>query len=136
MKDEKDTAIGDPAKELGIGDIAEAAVGNQDDKASEKTTPTMIAPTAWVRKTYPEKRGKPDEYEEEVLEVKLFITEPAVVKAGAGMTINIGNYESLRVDAGVELPCYAEEVEEAHRQAFKMTEAILFAKVEETKRNM
>jgi hypothetical protein len=35
------------------------------------------------------------------------------VKYGAGLTINLGNYESVRVDVGIMLPALPEEVEQA-----------------------
>lgn len=31
-----------------------------------------------------------------------------------GMTINIGNYESVRCDVGVEIPCADDQVDEAY----------------------
>ena len=35
------------------------------------------------------------------------------VAFGAGLTINIGNFESVRVDVRLELPCSPEEVNDA-----------------------
>jgi hypothetical protein len=46
------------------------------------------------------------------LSVKPFLSEPAYVRVSQGMTKNMGNYESLRVDVAITLPCYPEEVEE------------------------
>ena len=47
----------------------------------------------------------------EKIEVRKFSVEPAFVRVCAGMTKNMGNYESLRVDVACTLPCYAEEVD-------------------------
>lgn len=47
------------------------------------------------------------------LEVRTFATEPAYVRVSSGMTQNMGNYESLRVDVAVTLPCYVEEIDDA-----------------------
>ena len=58
----------------------------------------------------------PDGTEQEVkLEVKPpsgYIGPVAKVSCGMGATINVGNYESLRVSVNVEMPCYPQEVEE------------------------
>lgn len=42
---------------------------------------------------------------------------PASVRVGVGMTINQGNFESLRIDVAVTLPCLSSEVEDAYVQA-------------------
>jgi len=47
----------------------------------------------------------------EKLSVRKFLVEPAYVRVNAGMTKNMGNYESLRVDVSLTLPCYPEEVD-------------------------
>lgn len=39
---------------------------------------------------------------------------PATVKFAVGMTISLGNYESLRIDCGVSLPCRVEDIDAAH----------------------
>lgn len=38
----------------------------------------------------------------------------AFVRVGAGMTINLDNYESLRIDCGVTIPCKRESLKEAY----------------------
>jgi len=53
----------------------------------------------------------------EVHEVKEFSTTPATVRRVFGVTLNQGNYESTRVDVGVEVPCYLEDVELADEWA-------------------
>lgn len=37
---------------------------------------------------------------------------PAFVECKMGLTINIGNYESARIDVGIRLPCMAAEAEQ------------------------
>lgn len=76
----------------------------------------------WVSRGYPKSARKPDEEEQFDLEVRQFSVEPAYVKAGYGLTINLGNYESARCDVGVTLPCYVEEVPEALKEAWKIAE--------------
>lgn len=46
------------------------------------------------------------------LETTLFENHPAEVEALLGRTINLGNYESIRVQVGIRRPCYPEEVME------------------------
>lgn len=43
--------------------------------------------------------------------------QPAFVKVGAGMTINLGNFESLRIDCSVTLPCHPENIDIAYETA-------------------
>ena len=61
-----------------------------------------------------------DDRSEHKLEVRKFPENARVAKVSLkfGKTINLGNYESLRVDVGVELPCYPEEFEEAYQDAY------------------
>lgn len=48
----------------------------------------------------------------ETISVQKFETDPAYVRVNAGVTKNIGDYESLRVDVSVSVPCYKEEVDD------------------------
>jgi hypothetical protein len=45
----------------------------------------------------------------EPINVRLFATDPARVRLSRGYTINLGNYESARVDVSIDVPCYQEE---------------------------
>lgn len=67
----------------------------------------------WVRKTVPVMGTATEEYHEEMIEVDAFQTQPAEAEVRLGMTINLGNYESARIDVGVRVPCYKEEVPSA-----------------------
>lgn len=57
-----------------------------------------------------------DESERSVLQVRKFETDPAFVRVSAGVTKNMGDYESLRVDVAITVPCYVEEIEEVQRR--------------------
>jgi hypothetical protein len=65
----------------------------------------------------------PVEEKDELLAVHKFLAPPAKVSCGMGLTINMGNYESARIDVVVEVPCYREEVEEAYTYARKFCES-------------
>lgn len=56
---------------------------------------------------------------EEVLEVRVFVVPPAEVALGLGLTLNLSNYESARVDVHLSEPCYTEEKDEAYDHAEK-----------------
>lgn len=58
------------------------------------------------------KNPKQSSSERKVLSVKKFLSEPAYVRVSAGQTINLGDYESQRVDVSITMPCYPEEVDE------------------------
>lgn len=47
----------------------------------------------------------------ETKRIRKFVTEPAYVRVGNGVTKNLGNYESLRLDVSISMPCYREEVD-------------------------
>jgi len=67
---------------------------------------------------------------EEIIEVIQFKTTPAIVKRGMGLTLNLGNYESARLDVGIEVPCYVEDIENADAFARKWVEDRVVAEVE------
>lgn len=53
-----------------------------------------------------------DTEEQTELMVRKFEVEPAYVRVNAGVTRNLGDYESLRVDVAVTVPCYTEEIDD------------------------
>lgn len=59
--------------------------------------------------------GKETE-ERKVLEATSFATNPAYVRVSTGITKNMGDYESLRVEVSLSVPCYVEEIEEVTPQ--------------------
>lgn len=71
--------------------------GSQTKKASKKVAKKR------AKKTPTTKR-----------ETKKPITEMARVSYSMGMTINKGNYESVRVDCSLDRPCYYDEVNVVH----------------------
>jgi hypothetical protein len=83
-------------------------------------TEVRAPPTLTVSKAYG-KIATPED-STETLEVRNFQTAPATVEIGYGLTLNIGNYESARVDVKVSVPCYREEVEDAYAFAKKWAE--------------
>lgn len=81
--------------------------------------PVKMAGKLWVSRHYPDGT---EEQEERNLEVQTFEVPPAVAKASVGLTINMGNYESARCDAGIELPAYVEELPAAFKRAWEIVQ--------------
>lgn len=67
------------------------------------------------------------------MEVKEIMDTPAKVKVLLGHTKNLGNYESLRIEVGVEIPCAPtlEAVELAYEEAVKWVDDKLEKKIVE-----
>jgi len=59
------------------------------------------------------------------------MNDTAKVKANASITINLGNYESARIEAGIELPCTPEEAEVTFKKAWAEVERELNIKASE-----
>ena len=57
-----------------------------------------------------------EEIEEVEKDVHQFVTETAFVRVEAGQTVNLGDFESLRISVAVTVPCYKEEVEDTTDQ--------------------
>ena len=53
----------------------------------------------------------------------------ATVSVGMGATINTGNYESLRVDVGVSLPCNPSDVDAVYEALHQKVENLLKERV-------
>lgn len=52
-----------------------------------------------------------DEREPEIVSDSIPIDKLAKVKYGMGITINIGNFQSARVDIGVEYPTHVDDID-------------------------
>lgn len=62
--------------------------------------------------------------------------DKAKVKLGAGFTINLGNYESARIDAGVEIQGNRDEMPELWKKADEEITKQLDEQIEELKKNI
>lgn len=69
-----------------------------------------------VRREY-KSDGRSEDADTEVLSVRDFLVPPANVGVELARTVNMGNYESIRVTVSLKLPCYAEEAVEAYGYA-------------------
>lgn len=55
----------------------------------------------------------------EIIAIHRFLTEPAQVEVRMGETINLGNFGFRRVDVGIVVPVYREEIPDAYKFARK-----------------
>lgn len=122
----KEIVMPDPEEsEVVVGDVvAEKAVamsvvaGSVADEVEKRllgeSTPIMIS-----RRFYEGRALTREEATDQKVEVRR--PPPGVpvaeVEFGTGMTINLGNFESVRLDVRVKLPCVVEEVGEAYKAA-------------------
>jgi hypothetical protein len=80
----------------------------------ENQVEKAVSETVMVRRQFSTKGAEgPIEESDRTLEVHTFAVEPAKVTFEAGATINMGNYESVRLTVGVSIPCYLEELSDA-----------------------
>lgn len=52
------------------------------------------------------------------------------------MTISLGNYEFMRVDAGVSFPCEKSNIKNAYDEAFTLAQTELLNRVTEIKNSL
>jgi hypothetical protein len=67
---------------------------------------------------------------EEVVAIGEFQGPVARVRRGYGLTLNLSNYESARLDVAVEVPCYVEDVDAADEWARQWVEKRVVQEVE------
>jgi len=82
------------------------------------------------------KKYKMDELSREVSEelaVHTFQSPQAYVGIKKGITVNMGNWESVRLDASISIPCYPEEVGSAYKFAEQFVEKRLEKEVNQVK---
>lgn len=64
------------------------------------------------------------------LSVRKFQSDPATVKVSAGTTKQVGDYEYIRVDVAVTVPCYPEEVDAVFEETADKVAGFLASEVE------
>lgn len=74
----------------------------------------LIASTYYVQvsKKWMGKEEVQTKAEEGMIAFHKFATEPAKANASFGLTLSLGKYEFARLDVGVSIPCYREQLEE------------------------
>ncbi len=64
------------------------------------------------------------------IEIRPFATQPAQVTVALGKTINLGNYESARIEVRLTIPCYVEELVATYRDVLEATQEMVAAEAE------
>jgi len=70
------------------------------------------------------------------IEIRPFATDPARVGVKLGRTINLGNYESARIDVSLDIPCYAEEATGIYKSVLAEVSSLLSEEVEKITKGM
>lgn len=84
----------------------------QEGKAATKTVSVRRSIAGDVRS---------DESETMPIEILPFESDPAYVRVANGVTKNLGDFESLRLEVAITYPCYPERVEETYEQVSELT---------------
>lgn len=71
-----------------------------------------------------------EEVEQEFIDVEPFFVEPAKVRVCKGLTLNLGNYQSARVDVDITRPVYKEEIGPGLDSVNRLVEARLAMEVD------
>ena len=69
----------------------------------------------------------------EKIRVTPFHTDTATVSVKGGATINLGNYESARIDVMLVVPCYVEEIDTVFPKVKEWVDAKLAKEYKELK---
>jgi len=93
--------------------------------------------TYFVSRQYKLAKDVIDESEEEIATpVHVFVTTPAKVIVKLGGTINLQNYESLRIDFGIEMPCYKEDIVKVKDQILEFIDGELEKEITNAKKSI
>ena len=92
-------------------------------KKQVQSTLSRLTGNFWVTKD--------GDIKESTIEIGSFEGPTAVVRISGGATVNMGNYQTSRVEVGIEVPCYPEEVPEVYRTVQATVEAKLKAEIDE-----
>lgn len=107
--------------------MTEAAKPRQRRKVKTKTKSIESVKSVMISNSY--KGELVEESHSESREVHDFITEPAYVRYNAGVTRNLGNFESLRIDVSISMPCYVEMIPEVSESVSEQVAVALDAEV-------
>lgn len=62
---------------------------------------------------------------EQKIKIRPFATIPMTIGIKLGQTINTGDFESVRIDVSIFVPCYVEEAKEMYSKVIKFAGSIL-----------
>lgn len=104
-------------------DVKEKELDEKSEKSETKGKDIMAKPGYLeVTRVYKIDGKETEESVSISTPVHVFITQPALVNVKMGATINMGNYESARVDVSLVMPCYAEDINAVYKDVLKFVE--------------
>ena len=112
-----------PVRRLGVSTAMKRGTVPAKPAAPQRKPPTSRTQEtgrAMTSTTVSDRQGPYHESssEDTVLTREFADNEPiAQVKVGAGLTLNLGNFESLRIDCHVTIPCSRDDLDEAYDTA-------------------
>lgn len=99
---------------------ARRVVGKPTPQTRRAATSTEVVGKGFIATSVKDRVSTYHEEEKEVEVLRERFTDddpPAHVRVGAGVTINLGNYESLRIDCAVTIPCSRNRLDECYEVA-------------------
>lgn len=123
----KDIPVENPAQELEKIETPEKV---EEVPQSETTHQADIKMTTTVS----DERAGTEEEEEAVLATVKFKDVPSKVFFKKGLTRNLGNFESYRVDVGIEMPCSTEDLTKYVLEGGKVVEHRLALEISKAQR--
>lgn len=86
-----------------------------------------------VTRTLVDRRNKTEDKHErnEKISIRPFVTDTVRMGSKKGVTLNAGDYQSLRVDVEVIFPCYVEEAVDVYHQASALADRLLGEEINE-----
>lgn len=97
-------------------------------KKSDKKDASLLTVTKTVQ-------GETSDTSEEI-QVHNFATAAATVEVGVGITLNLGNYETARLDVRVSRPCYREEIDAAFKATQQYVEEQIKTQITEIRKTV
>jgi hypothetical protein len=99
---------------------------NEKNVAREGVVKPVVS---WVYRQF-KRHGEVLDSDEKIdlIAVRHFVTEPAKLNRSLGFTIGLKGFEMARIDVGIEMPCYVEEIDSAN----EVVKQWIVGQVEET----
>lgn len=138
-KPRKTSVATDAAPDAAAEDAAQSAVAPAESNLPTHTPAVATAANAPIREAFVATVNRTygtlakQEVTEETVEVKGFVVPPAHIEVGYGLTLNLGNYESARIDVKMNIPCYREEADDAYEHARQWAEQRIRREVAEVR---
>lgn len=82
-----------------------------------------------VKVTVSETKFNQTSEEKQLIQIRPFATDPAHICVKLGRTINLGNYESAKIDVSVDVPCYVEECQRVYKEVMDFVQERLTEEV-------